>query len=70
MSLPLTLWDVSSVLAVTAVILLVASELVSSHYGRTSLPINKKRLRNAALVISILFLIVVTERIINIIISP
>jgi hypothetical protein len=67
MDFPLTFWDISLWLAVTAIILLITSELVSPYYGKTSLIINKKRLRNVALAFSILFLITVAIKIADII---
>jgi hypothetical protein len=70
MSFPLTLSDLSLWLAVTAIILLITSELLSPSYGTTSTRINNKRLRNAGVVVSILFLITVAIRIINIILEP
>lgn len=70
MQFPLSFWDISLWLAVTAIIVLIASELISPHYGRTNILINKKRLKNAAVVVSILFLIAVAIRIINIILEP
>jgi hypothetical protein len=66
-SFPLSFWDLSLWLAVTAIILLVTSELISPYYGKTNLIINKKRLRNISLATSILFLATVAIRIINII---
>jgi hypothetical protein len=69
MSFPLSFWDISLWLAVTAIILLITSELISPYYGKTNLLINKKRLRNVALVMSILFLITVVIRIYGIITS-
>jgi len=69
MYFPLSFWDVSLWLAVTAIILLITSELISPYYGKTNLLINKKRLRNVALTMSILFLITVAIRIYEIIIS-
>lgn len=63
MKFPLSFWNISLWLAVTAIILLVTSELISPHYGKTNLPIEKKRLRNVALTISILFLTTVVIRI-------
>jgi hypothetical protein len=66
---PLTLWDVSLLLAVTAIVLLVTSELLSPHYGTTNLKINKKRLKNAALTTSSLFLLTVAIRIATIILN-
>ena len=70
MEFPLSFLDISLWLAVTAIILLITSELISPHYGKTNLVINKKRLRNAALTVSALFLTTVAIRIANIIISP
>ena len=69
MQFPLSLWDISLWLAVTAIILLVTSELISPHYGKTSILIRKKRLRNVALTVSILFLVTVAIRIYEIIVT-
>lgn len=66
---PLSLWDISLLLAVTAIILLVTSEFLSPYYGRVSLRINRKRLRNAAFTTSILFLATVVIRIASILTS-
>jgi hypothetical protein len=70
MDFPLSFWDISLWLAVTAIILLVTSELISPYYGKKNLLINKKRLRNAALTVSTLFLVTVAVRVVTIIISP
>jgi hypothetical protein len=70
MDFPLSFWDISLWLAVTAIILLVTSELISPYYGKKNLLINKKRLRNVALTVSTLFLITVAVRVVTIIISP
>jgi hypothetical protein len=70
MDFPLSFWDISLWLAITAIILLVTSELISPYYGKTNLLINKKRLRNVALTVSTLFLVTVAVRIVTIIISP
>jgi hypothetical protein len=67
---PLGFWDISLWLAVTAIILLITSELISPYYGKTNLLINKKRLRNVAITVSTLFLTTVAIRIATIIISP
>ena len=69
MHFPLSFWDISLWLAVTAIIQLVTSELISPLYGKTCLLIEKKKLRNVALTISILFLITVVIRIYEIIIT-
>ena len=70
MDFPLSFWDISLWLAVTAIILLVTSELISPYYGKKNLLINKKRLRNVALTVSTLFLVTVAVRVVTIIISP
>jgi hypothetical protein len=67
---PLTFSDMSLLLTVGAIILLVTTELASSHYGQTSLAVNKKKLKNAALATGIIFLVIVAIRIIGIIITP
>lgn len=69
MNFPLTLWDVSLLLAVTAIILLVASEMLSPYYAKINLKINRKKLRNTAITFSILFLATVALRIASIILS-
>ena len=70
MNFPLGFWDISLFLAITAIILLITSELISPHYGKTNILINKKRLKNAAITTSTLFLITVAIRIINILSTP
>ncbi|MCJ7768272.1 hypothetical protein MUP79_07765 [Candidatus Bathyarchaeota archaeon] len=69
MTFPLTLWDISLLLAVTAITLLVTSELLSPYYGKINAKINKKRLRNTAMTFSILFLATVALRIANILLN-
>ncbi len=67
MTFPLDFWDISLLLAITAIILLITSELISSYYGKINIIINKKKLKNTAQTFSFLFLITVTIRIISII---
>lgn len=66
---PLNFWDTSLWLAVTAIILLVTSELVSPHYGQTNVLLNKKRMKTAALTVGILFLLTVAIQIYEMLIS-
>jgi hypothetical protein len=66
---PLNLWDISLILAVAAIILLITSELLSPYYGAANLKINKKRLKNAAMTTSIVFLVTVAIRITTIIVG-
>lgn len=70
MMFPLSFSDISLLLATTAIILLITSELLSPYYGKINIQINKKRLKNTALAFSILFLTTVAIRIISIIIAP
>jgi hypothetical protein len=67
--LPIGFWDISLLLATTAIILLITSELLSSYYGKVNILINKKRLRNTAITFSTLFLITVAIRIAEIILN-
>jgi hypothetical protein len=69
MMFPLNLWDISLLLAITGIVLLITSELLSSYYGKVSILINKKRLRNTAITVSTLFLITVAIRIAGIILN-
>jgi hypothetical protein len=68
--LPLSFWDLSLWTAVTAIILLATSELLSPYYGRTGLMINRKRLRMVALVVALIFLATVAYRVYDIITKP
>ncbi len=70
MQFPLTFNDISLWLAITSIILLITSELLSPHYGRTNLLINKKLLRNTALTLGTIFLLTVAIRIMTIVTSP
>jgi hypothetical protein len=67
MQIPLDFWNVSLRLAVTAIILLITAQLASAYDGPATLRIEKKRLRKAALVMGVLFLITVAMRIYGII---
>ena len=70
MQFPLTFWDISLWLAITAIILLVTAELVSPYYGQTNLIIEKGRLRQVALLFGMLFIMTVIIRIYGMINSP
>jgi len=67
MPLPLSLTDFSLWVAITAIILLITSELLSPSYGKTRIMINRRRLRMAALGLAIIFLISVAYRIYEIV---
>jgi hypothetical protein len=65
---PLSFEDLSILLAITAISLLIMSEVLYPYFGFKVL-INTKRLRRVAVFFSILFLVTVSIRVINII-SP
>ena len=69
MPFPLNLSDISLLLAVESIVLLVTSELISPYYGAANLKISKKRLRNAAIAMSVLFLVTVAVRITGILLN-
>ena len=69
MMFPMGFWDISLLFAITAIILLVTSELLFPHYGKVNILINRKKLRNAAITFSIIFLITVAIRIATIILT-
>ena len=70
MQFPLAFWDIDLWLAVTAIILLATAELISPRYKKTSLVIEKERLRKTALALGVLFMVTVTVRIYQIIVLP
>lgn len=69
MNFPLDFWNISLLTAVTAVILLVTSEMLSQHYGKVNIKIKRKKLNKIAMAFSIVFLTTVAMRIIGIIMS-
>ena len=70
MQFPLAFWDISLWLAIIAIILLATAEIISPYYGKTDLIIEKGRLKQAALILGILFMITVIIRIYGIITTP
>lgn len=69
MRFPLGFHELSLWLAISSIILLATSELLSPYYGRTGLLIEKGRLRRVALVLGVLFLSTVAIRIYQIILT-
>jgi Ni,Fe-hydrogenase I cytochrome b subunit len=59
MQFPLSFFDITIWLAITAIILLATSEYLSSHYGQATPFINRKRLRALALIVSMLLMFAV-----------
>jgi hypothetical protein len=64
-------WDLlknaSLLIVVIAIILLISSELLSSYGGNVNILINKGRLRNASITVTIAFIVTVAMTIIHII---
>jgi hypothetical protein len=69
MSFPLGFWDLSLWLAMTAIILLITSEMLTQIHGRVNICINNKRLRNVSIGVSLLFLATVIVRIVTIVLN-
>ena len=69
MNFPLGFWDISLWLAIAAVILLISSELLSPRYGKINIQLNKKRLRTAAIAVTVLFVVTIAVRVVNIILT-
>jgi len=57
MQLPLSFFDITLWLAITAIILLVTAELTSLYYGRLNLLIEKSRLRLISILVGIAFIL-------------
>ncbi len=56
---PLTVQDLSILLAVSAILLLVTAELIPFVFGEKTLISDMKKLRNLALVLGLLFVVTV-----------
>lgn len=69
MIFPLDLLEISFLLAIMAIVLLVTSELLSPHHRKANILINKKKLRNAAVGFSVLFMITIGIRIVTLILQ-
>lgn len=69
MMFPLDFWDISLILAITAIILLITSEMLSPYYGKVNILVNKEKLKNAAITFSIIFLATVAIRMASMILS-
>lgn len=63
MDFPLNFWDISIWLAVTAVLMLVVSEMLSPRYGKVNIQLDRKRLYRVALAVTVLFLLTVAMKI-------
>jgi hypothetical protein len=63
---PLTLDNMSLLLAVIAIVLLITTEIISPYYGQLNLIIHKKKLRNVALMVGLLFFVTFFLRVLNI----
>ena len=66
---PFTFWSISLWLAVTAIILLITAQLASAYDGPSTLLIDSRKLKTAALTMGILFLATVAINIYKIITS-
>jgi hypothetical protein len=67
MTFPLNVWDVSLLITMTAIMLLITSELLSPRYGKINIRVNRQRLKTATLAFSLLFLGTVALRVVELI---
>ena len=58
MAFTASLWDIGLLTAGCAIVILLISEVVSPHYGRTSIRLNLKKLRLAAAAFVLVFIAV------------
>ena len=65
---PITLTDLSLIFALEAIVLLITSEVASSHV-LANLSINKRRLHRTAIIMGVLFLITVLIKAIELMIN-
>lgn len=62
-------WEISVLLALMALTLIVSSELLMFYYGKANVRLNKKRLNQAALLVSALFTVTIVFRVFTLIIE-
>jgi hypothetical protein len=63
MMVPFNLSELTIFFAVIAIILLITSELISPYQRSINVVLNRKKLRKAAIVFSVLFLLAITMKI-------
>ena len=67
MTFPLGISDLSLLFAATALILVLTSELLSECYGKINIFVSKRKVRNAALIFSVLFLASLAIKLVSVI---
>ena len=67
MSFVLSLWDLGLWLAVSSILMLITSEVISPHYGRINMLLQFKRMRRVAIALGIAFLFISSLNIVSII---
>lgn len=66
-SFAVSIWDISLWLGVSAIILLITSELLAPYYGRSKVAVDVKRLRVIAVASGIIFLALAVVMILTIV---
>jgi hypothetical protein len=56
MSFAVTTWEIGILSAACAVVILMASEMISPHYGRTNILLDQRKLRIAAAAFMVAFM--------------
>ncbi|GIU71175.1 MAG: hypothetical protein KatS3mg003_0654 [Candidatus Nitrosocaldaceae archaeon] len=66
MALEIELWDIGLWSAISALLLLITSEVISPYYGRNNILLRSKNIRHIGIGIGLFFLIIAIIRIITI----
>lgn len=69
MQFPFDFWNISLWLAVSGIILLITAQLASAYDGKATLLIDQRKLKTAAVIMGILFLLTVAIHIYGIVTS-
>jgi len=69
MAFPMGFQEISLLLAFTAIVLLITSEVLSPRYGKVNIFVSKRRLRASSLVFSAFFLVTVAVNLFQIILN-
>lgn len=63
MAFPISFWDIGLWISVITIVLLITLELTTPYSGQVNLAIERRRLRQVALILTIIFMLTVAIRI-------
>ncbi len=70
MAFPLGFDEISMLFGFFSILLTIASGLFSPYFGKVNVSFSRRRLRNVALGVSILFLVTIVIRVVGVMLSP